>query len=353
MRHTQEKTNVTKKKIGVLVGQEESWLSAFVEAVGRRGDGVEAELVTLGGTRVDEPCEYEVIVDRISHQIPYYRAFLKAALLAGTKIINNPLWSSAIDDFFTISLAQRLGVSCLRVVALPSHSYRVNPEALGNLVYPIPWDDHIAYLGGFPLILRPVHDNGSCRVYGLESYDDLWGAYHETGIESMMLMEHMECEKYVRCFGIGTDYFIVKYNPHAGWEHRYSEDESYLLKKEQKLVTDMAKKLNGALGYEVSCFDVAFRDGTAYLAGPVNPVPEFSPDTMPASSFEPMMGAMADLAIGFCEGEKQPLSDFSWSTLSRATPARKKAASSKSSSSSTTKKSGSSTSKKSTTKETA
>ena len=59
--------------------------------------------------RMDEPERYRVIVDRISHDIPFYRAYLKNAALAGTTVINNPFWWSADDKFFNYALATRLG----------------------------------------------------------------------------------------------------------------------------------------------------------------------------------------------------------------------------------------------------
>ena len=78
------------KKIGVIVGREWSWPPAFIEEVNRRNEGVVAEFVKLGGTRMAEPSEYDVIIDRISHEIPYYRTYLKTAALSGTLVINNP-----------------------------------------------------------------------------------------------------------------------------------------------------------------------------------------------------------------------------------------------------------------------
>jgi RNA polymerase sigma factor (sigma-70 family) len=84
--------------IGVLFGMEESFPPALVERINAMGaPGVSAEFVNIGGIRMDEPARYRVIVDRISHDIPFYRAYLKNAALAGTAVINNPFWWSADD----------------------------------------------------------------------------------------------------------------------------------------------------------------------------------------------------------------------------------------------------------------
>ena len=50
---------------------------------------------------------YAVIVDRISHDVPFYRSYLKNAVLTGTQVINNPFWWSADDKFFNYALAEK------------------------------------------------------------------------------------------------------------------------------------------------------------------------------------------------------------------------------------------------------
>ena len=86
------------KKIGIMVGRENTWPGAFIEEVNRRNAGVTAEFVQLDGTGMAEDCPYDLIVDRISHEVPYYRTFLRTAKVSGTVIVNNPFWWSASDD---------------------------------------------------------------------------------------------------------------------------------------------------------------------------------------------------------------------------------------------------------------
>ena len=44
-------------KIGLLVGREWSFPPAFIEEINRRDEGVTAEYIQLGGTRMDEPLD--------------------------------------------------------------------------------------------------------------------------------------------------------------------------------------------------------------------------------------------------------------------------------------------------------
>ena len=82
-----------------------------------------AEFVRLAGTRMDEAPEYRVIVDRISHEVEYYRGYLKHAVLHGTYVINNPFWWTADDKFFNYSVVQKLGVTVPKTVLLPQKNY--------------------------------------------------------------------------------------------------------------------------------------------------------------------------------------------------------------------------------------
>src|SRR5262245_15234913 len=107
--------------VGLLCGREFSFPPAFIQAVNERGrkSGVTAEMVSLGGTRMGESARYRVIVDRISHEVEYYRAFLKHAVLSGTYVINNPFWWTADDKFFNYSVASALGLAIPKTIVLP------------------------------------------------------------------------------------------------------------------------------------------------------------------------------------------------------------------------------------------
>src|ERR1700736_5615642 len=110
-------------KIGLLVGREWSWPPAFIDEVAKRDEGIVAEYVKLGGTSMNEPNPFRVIVDRISHEIPYYRSYLKNAVLQGVKVINDPFMWTADDKFFGASLATQLGVASPKTLVLPNKEY--------------------------------------------------------------------------------------------------------------------------------------------------------------------------------------------------------------------------------------
>ena len=73
------------KKVGILVGREQTFPEALIRSINERGTGeVIAEYITVGGVRFDHELQYDLIIDRISHEVPFYRALLKRAALEGT-----------------------------------------------------------------------------------------------------------------------------------------------------------------------------------------------------------------------------------------------------------------------------
>ena len=193
------------QKIGLIVGREWSFPPAFIKEIDRRDEDVVAEFVTLGGTAMDEPVDYSVIIDRISHEVPYYRTFLKHAVLQGTIVVNNPFMWSADDKLFGASLATQLGVASPRTVALPNRDYVPgidHSESLRNLQYPLDWKGILEYLG-LPCILKDAHGGGWKDVYVCKTLDDVIENYNTSGQLTMIVQEFIEWDQFIRCLSIG------------------------------------------------------------------------------------------------------------------------------------------------------
>jgi len=115
------------KRIGILFGMETTFPEAVVARINEASAAVRADPVKLGATDMEVPSGYDLIIDRISHDIPYYRSYLKNAVLHGATVINNPFWWSADDKFFNYALAAQLGVAVPKTVLLPSYQDRRVP----------------------------------------------------------------------------------------------------------------------------------------------------------------------------------------------------------------------------------
>ena len=283
-------------KIGVIVGREWSFPPAFIEEVNERNEGVLAEYAKLGGTRMNEGREYAVIVDRISHEVPYYRSYLKNAMLQGTHVVNNPFMWTADDKFFEASLATKLGVSSPKTVVLPNKDYVpgiVHNESLRNLKYPVPWRDHVEYLGGFPVVLKDAHGGGWKGVYVVNNDDELFWRYNESGLLTMVLQEYIKWDNYVRCMAIGQhDIYVAKYDPVNRRYLRHDLDQALY----DRVVAD-SLTLVRALGYDMNTIEWAIKDGVPYAIDFMNPAPDMDINSCGVEYHRWCVDKMADMCI--------------------------------------------------------
>jgi hypothetical protein len=287
-------------KIGILCGREYSFPPAFIEKVNELGkkDGISAEFVTLAGTVMGEPARYKVIVDRISHEVDYYRAYLKYAVLQGTYVINNPFWWTADDKFFNYSLAAKLGVAIPKTVLLPQKSYPadvdINSESLRNLAFPIDWDALLDQVGR-PAYLKPYAGGGWKHVYKVHNREELLAAYDGTGPHCMTLQENIDFTQYIRCFTFGKmDILPVVYDPK---QRRYLVEHQYMSAELGARVVRDAQTINQALGYEMNTIEFAIKDGIPYAIDFLNPAPDFERDRITEFYFKEVVERMAGLVI--------------------------------------------------------
>ena len=287
-------------KVGLLCGREYSFPPAFLERVNQLGapHGITAEMAKLGGTRMDEPPAYRVIVDRISHEIEYYRAAMKQAALQGTYVINNPFWWTADDKFFNYAVMAKLGLAIPKTVLLPQKGYPADvdltPESLRNLEYPIDWDGLLDYVGR-PAILKPYSGGGWKHVYKVHDRQELLEAYDRTAPYCMTLQEFIDFDLYVRCFTFGkTDITPVAYDPR---QRRYLIEHEYLTPALGARVVRDAQTINLALGYEMNTIEFAIQEGVPYAIDYLNCAPDFERDRITDFYFRMVVEKMSNLVI--------------------------------------------------------
>ena len=287
-------------KIGLLCGREYSFPPAFIERVNQLGrpHGLTAEMVKFGGTKMDEPSEYRVIVDRISHEVEYYRGALKHAVLHGAYVINNPFWWTADDKYFNYSVMHKLGLAIPRTVLLPQKGYPADvdltPESLRNLVFPIDWDGLLDYVGR-PAILKPYSGGGWKHVYKVNNRDELLAAYEVTSPYPMTLQQFIDFDRYVRCFTFGkTDITPVAYDPR---ERRYLVEHEYLDAGLGARVVRDAQTINLALGYEMNTIEFAIQGDVPYAFDFLNPAPDFERERITDFYFRHVVDKMAQLVV--------------------------------------------------------
>ncbi len=266
-------------RVGILVGREQTFPAALIEKINERGGGeTVAELITVGGVPLDYERKYDVIIDRISHEVPFYRGFLKRAALEGTRIINNPFWWSADDKFFNYSLAVKLGVAIPRTVLLPQKDYieGITSDSLRNLEFPLDWQGIADYVG-FPAYIKPFDGGGWKNVSKVNSLEELWQVYDTTGTLCMTLQQGIDFDQFVRCYCIGQqEVMIMPYDPRKPYlsGEQYIHDPNYLTAELAERISNDVRTLCTALGYDINTVEFAIKDGIPYAIDFMNPAPD-------------------------------------------------------------------------------
>jgi hypothetical protein len=299
-------------KIGILVGMENTFPPALIEKINNLNAGVTAEYLSIGGIQAEAGNEYRLIFDRISHEIPYYRAYLKHAVLNGAIVVNNPFWWSADDKFFNYSLAAKLGVAVPKTVLLPQKSYikGVTNASLRNLEFPLRWQEIVDYVG-LPAILKP-HDGGGWRdVYKVESLEHLWECYNQTGTLAMTLQEFIDFTDYVRCYCVGRrNVLVMPYDPK---NRRYvPRDERPLSAELEDRIVRETMLLNEALGYDLNTVEFAVRDGVPYAIDFMNPAPDADIHSVTEPYFNWIVNAVANMLVDYAKNGAPTIRYHRW-----------------------------------------
>jgi len=309
------------KKIGILYGMENTFPQAFIDRVNSKGEkGIVAEAVTIEKVVQADPTEYAVIIDRISQDVPFYRAYLKNAALSGTAVINNPFWWSADEKFFNNALAEKIGVPVPKTVLIPSKERPTDTSetSFRNLAFPLAWEEMFKYIG-FPAYMKP-HDGGGWKsVYQVNDPHDMWRKHEETGQLIMMLQEEIQFTDYFRCYCIGQkDVLIMPYEPRNPHHLRYASEIKAQGEEAEKLlatVKDYTLKLNIALGYDFNTVEFAVRDGIPIAIDFCNPAPDADVNSVGADNFEWVVEAAANMAIERAKQHKPGQTNLTWGTF--------------------------------------
>ncbi len=309
------------KKIGILFGQEDTFPWALVDRINRKDvDGITAEPVRIDKVVQGEPTDYAVVFDRISQDVPFYRAWLKNAALNGTAVVNNPFWWSADEKFFNNCLATKLGVAVPKTVLLPSYERPpdTGENSFRNLAYPLDWEGIFDYIG-WPAFFKPFAGGGWKNVYKLHDPEEFFRVYSETGELVMMLQEEIDFTEYFRCYSVDCrDVKIMQYDPRAYFHQRYVRDGPPVRQELLDRMHEDVLKLNRGLGYDFNTVELAVRDGIPYAIDFCNPAPDADVKSVGEDNFEWVVETVANMAIRKAQAYVEGQNNLTWGEFVRS-----------------------------------
>jgi len=289
----------TTARIGLLFGIENTFPWALVDAIRAHGAGeIVAEPVEISALRDTQRFDYALILDRISHEVPFYRTFLKVAAARGVQIVNNPFWWSADDKYFGNIVAESVAVATPRTILLPHKNRPPNTEAASfrNLTF-VDWSSVFDYLG-FPIYLKPAYGGGWKDVFRVENRAAFFTAYDSTRDLTMMAQEAIDFTSYYRIYTLGRErVHVMPYDPKALHSERYGRGDARLEPALKAKLERDALALSGTLGYDMNTVELAVRDGVPYAIDFTNPAPDADLESVGKTNFDWMVENMADVLI--------------------------------------------------------
>jgi len=288
------------KRIGLLYGMERTFPGALAETINAKGNGeVVCEPVQIGAPRLGWTPPYDVILDRISHEVPFFRTFLKQCCHAGIQVVNNPFWFAADDKYFGNIVAEKAGVAVPRTVLLPSKEHPPGTEGTSftNLRFPLDWDEVFSHLG-FPIYMKPADGGGWKHVYRCESPEELLANYARTDDICMMAEEEIVFSDYFRCYVLGREHVhIMHYDPKQPHHLRYVQDPAPIEPGLHEKLERDCLALCDALGYDFNTVELAVRDGVPYAIDFTNPCPDADVHSVGEENFAWIVDNASDFLI--------------------------------------------------------
>jgi hypothetical protein len=287
------------KRIGLLFGMEDSFPWALIRAIDSIGGGeVTAAPVEISYLEDRQSFDYALILDRISHEVPFYRTFLKVAAARGVQIVNNPFWWSADDKYFGNIVAASVGVATPRTILLPHKHRPPNTEATSfrNLRF-VDWEAVFGYLG-FPIFLKPAYGGGWKDVYKCDDPAEFFASYDQSRDLTMMAQEAIDFSEYYRCYVVGRErVHLMRYDPKAYFHERYVRDAPPIERSFEARLYNDALALSTALGYDMNTVELAVRDGVPYAIDFTNPAPDAELTSVGEDNFGWIVSNMAEVLV--------------------------------------------------------
>ncbi len=291
------------KRIGILFGMEDTFPWALMNEINtvakKSGEAIESGPVKISHLTQEQSFEDSVILDRISHEVPFYRTFLKCAVARGVDVVNNPIWWSADDKFFDNVVALAAGVAVPKTVLLP-HKHRppnTTEKSFRNLEM-VDWDRVFSYLG-FPIFLKPANGGGWKDVYKCDTPDAFFAAYDETRDLEMMAQEAIDFTDYYRCYVVGRKHVrIMGYAPNEPHHRRYEAARGRTVPAALvQRVTEGSIALCEALGYDLNTVEFAVRDDVPYAIDFMNCAPDADVASVGQENFDWIVRSMAEYLL--------------------------------------------------------
>ncbi|MDH3285937.1 MAG: hypothetical protein OEQ13_14485, partial [Acidobacteriota bacterium] len=251
------------RRIGLSLGADICWPICYEELlrrlelaipIGRDTVTFEVQRATINPFSLRQPCEYDVIIDRLTHWFSTSREWIKkSVIMDDLYVFNNPWTVQSMEKLTTYCAMIRLGLPIPETWLIPPKSHEPSVDLRRTLESYARFFDLGAIGGrlGYPLFMKP-YDGGAWR--GVSRIDDagrLMQAYEDSGRMVMHLQKAVQpFDLFVRCIGLGPQLNVVSYDPEKPHHERYQVAFNFVDAEEWSLLRDMTMTINVFFGWD-------------------------------------------------------------------------------------------------------
>jgi hypothetical protein len=262
------------RKIGLSLGADICWPICY-EALLNKLDlqlPIGGDTVRFESSRVQiEPfdlrasCNYDVVIDRLTHWYHTSREWIKKEILVNDLYVFNNPWSlQSMEKQTTYAAMIRLGFPVPDTWMIPPKRYQESNDLQPTLTRYAKLFD-LGAIGdriGYPLYMKPYDGGAWVGVTGIHNRQELMNAYESSGTRVMNLQKGVEPnDAFVRCIGLGPQFRFVNYDPGAPLHDRYRMDHDFLPPDQAQLLTDMTMVINAFFGWDFNSCEALRQDG--------------------------------------------------------------------------------------------
>jgi hypothetical protein len=278
----------TRHLIGLLLGTEDDWPTAFEEIVRRLGpvegpDGAQhafdTERITIEPFSLRDRPRHELVIDRLAYWYYHPREWLKkVAMMDGVYLLNSPFTFQSMEKHTAYCAMMRLGLKVPETVLVP---YK-NPVDNARYAYTAgqynkPFDlDAIADRIGYPMFMKP-YDGGAWRgVSRISGPAELHAAYDASGEMLMHLQKAIDYDVFARSLSIGPETMVMRFRPDQPMHSRYAVDHSFLSESVGSEVVTISRLVNAFFRWEFNSCETLVSGDEVYPIDYANACPDIA-----------------------------------------------------------------------------
>jgi hypothetical protein len=273
--------------IGLLLGTEEDWPTAFETLVSRLGTIADAsgrrhrvatERITMEPFDLRDRPRYELVIDRLAYWYYLPREWLKkVALMNDVYLLNSPFTFQSMEKHAAYCAMIRLGLKVPQTVLVPHK----DPPDSARFQYTAarynrPFDlPAIAQRIGYPLFMKPYDGGQWIGVSRVRDRDELLRAYDASGRRLMHLQASVEgFDVFARSLSIGPETMVMKFRPDLPMHDRYAVAHDFLSPQLGDEVLTISRLVNAFFRWEFNSCECLVRGDQVHPIDYANASPD-------------------------------------------------------------------------------